>query len=224
MKIVTFYADAPPLPPRVQEKCKGFDWHQAIRHLAASARKHLDADTLTVTDEFTQVECPHPIRVGDARRSGLMLWLLQAQAAAIWQMHGDFLMISPDTLIAGNLDMLFGEWDVCLLTRERPTPIINSAIAVRPSAKLALFWSGIAERAKLTTGRRAEWGVDVDAVVEAFDVKPSENTIREVNGLKVRLLPIAGVFESVRDRKPRTPIWDFKGFRKKLMPQYAAML
>lgn len=225
MKVATFYADAPFLPARVQEKSAGFNWHQAIRHLAKSARKYLNAETFTVTDEHTKVECPYPIRVGDAMRTGLMLWLLQAQAAAIWQTHGNLLMVSPDTLIAGKLDMLFGEWDVCLLTRERPTPIINSVIAVRPSAKLALFWSGILDSAKQVTGKSAEWGVDVDAVVDAFQVKPSEDTIREVNGLRVRLLPITGVFESVKEgRRPQAKIWDFKGFRKRLMPQYAAML
>lgn len=223
MKVATFFADCA-LPERVAEKCAGFDWHQAIRHLTASARKQLGAETFTVTDEHTRVECQRPVRVGDAKRAGIMLWLLQAQAAAIWQTQGNFLMVSPDTLIAGPLDMLFGDWDVCLLTRERPTPVINSVIAVRPSAKLALFWSAMAESAKTVSGKRGEWGVDVDAVVDAFAVKPSEDAIREVGGITVRLLPTAGVFESVKDKKPRVPIWDFKGFRKRRMPQYAAML
>lgn len=226
MRVATFFAECD-LPPATLEKQRGFDWHGAIDTLTHSARAALGSETVLVTDERSAVRLP-ALRAGDARKDGVMLWLLDAQAEAIRQSHPwPLLMVSPDTLIAGPLGMLFGDWDVCLLTRARPTPIINSVIAVRASAAVAWEWATIAREARKLPARSREWGADVDAVVNYFNVKPCENGIREVRGVRLRLLPIDGIFRSV-DRAPARvlpePIWDFKGSRKARLPGYARLL
>lgn len=223
MQVVTFFAECV-LPPAPAEKSRGFDWHQAIKDLSRSVLSSLHADTVLVTDKHTAVNMP-ALRVGDAKADGIMLWLLDAQAEAVRVACEPLLMVSPDTLITGSLKALWGDWDLCLLTRERPTPIINSVIAVRPSPRVTEIWSEMAKAARKVEGSRRAWGVDVDVIVDAFHVKPSEDCVRTVDGVRVRLLPTTGIFESVRAGvKPATPIWDFKGSRKRLMPQYAAML
>lgn len=225
MRLATFYADCE-LPPAPREKQRGFDWHGAVETLTRSAVAALGARTILFTDGRSMVRQP-AVRVGDARETGIMLWLLDAQAEAVRSAAGPLLMVSPDTLIAGPLDMLFGDWDVCLLTRARPAPIINSVIAVRAGAMLAAVWQDIADSARELPESSRAWGADVDAVVNYFDVKPREDGIRKVGCTTVRLLPIDGIFRSV-DRGPARPlsepIWDFKGSRKARLPEYARLL
>lgn len=226
MRVITFYAHCD-LPPEPKRKQIGFDWHAAIRALSASARSTLGCETMVVTDAQTTMQTP-VLRVGDAKASGLMLWLLDAQAEAIRVSPEPSVMVSPDTLIAGRLDALFGEWDVCLLTRPRPTPIVNSVIAFRPSSRLAGFWSGIASSARALPRASRTWGADVDAVVNAFGVRPDEDDVRTVGEVKVRLMPLRGLFRSADRAAPAQrmaePIWDFKGARKARMPDYAELL
>lgn len=226
MRAVTFYADAT-LPEAPAMKAAGFDWWRAIADLERSVAAKLGVSTTLVTDSLTSTDrdC---IRVGDAKAEGVIMWLLDAQAAAIKAFDEPFLMISPDTLIAGKLDMLFGDWDVCLLTRPRPKAIVNSVIAVKPTRALATLWSGAARGARaLPAGARA-WGADLDAIISAFQIRPNEDALREVDGVRVRLMPMEPVFRSVTLKAPAEPmpvaIWDFKGSRKRLMPQYAGML
>lgn len=222
MKVVTFYADCD-LPDKPKAKQEGFDWRGAIETLSDCADRFLGLETLTVTDAHTDIRCA--LRVGDARRDGVMLWLLDAQAAAIRE-FGDVLMVSPDTLIAGRLDCLFGDWDVCLLTRKKPKPIVNSVMFARMSAAGA--WARLALDARRLPADAREWGADIDAVAHAFHVAPSEKALREVDGVRVKLLPVAGIFQTVAkgDRiiRPEAPIWDFKGFHKAKMTQYARLL
>lgn len=226
MRVLTFYANAR-LPEKPAAKSAGFDWRQAITELERSVAAHLGAQTLLVTDCHTKTsrEC---IRVGDAKAEGVIMWLLDAQAAAIRAMTEPFLMISPDTLIAGPLDVLFGDWDVCLLTRARPKAIVNSVIAVHPSAALAEIWEGSARAARALPPEARAWGADLDAIISAFHIQPSENAVRDVSGSRVRLMPMETVFCSASMRlEPQrigVPIWDFKGARKRLMPHYARLL
>lgn len=226
MKVVTFYAEAP-LPPRPAAKSAGFDWWQAISDLERSVAMNLGAETLLVTDRHTQTsrDC---IRVGNAKAEGVIMWLLDAQAAAIRAMTEPFFMISPDTLIAGPLDVLFGDWDVCLLTRARPKSIVNSVIAARPSAALADLWDRAARMARTLPAEDRAWGADLDVLVSVFSINPSDNAVRDVEGVRARLMPMDTVFRSadLRSAPERlgTPIWDFKGARKRLMPHYARLL
>lgn len=224
MKVATFYAECD-LPLKPREKSAGFDWHGAIRALERSARTNLVAETILFTDHATTVQRP-ATRIGDAKSEGVMLWLLDAQAAAVRASSGPLLMVSPDTLIAGRLDMLFGDWDVCLLTRKSPKPIINSVIAVRASAAVADFWDNVARRARGLPSASREWGADIDALVETLEVQPCEAACRETCGIRVRLVPVDGIFETVAPgvRRPPVPIWDFKGSRKAWMPKYATLL
>lgn len=226
MRVITFFADAD-LPPEPRRKQSGFDWHAAICALSASARAALACETAVVTDSRTTMRTP-ALRVGDAKATGLMLWLLDAQAEAIRLALEPSIMVSPDTLIAGRLDQLFGDWDLCLLTRSRPTPIVNSVIAFRPSSRLAGVWAGIAGAARALPKASQRWGADVDAVVNAFNVQPEEDGIRAVGEVRVRLMPLRGVFRSINaaapvERMPE-PIWDFKGSRKARLPEYAQLL
>lgn len=226
MQVATFYADAT-LPPRPAFKSAGFDWWRAIADLERSVAASLGASTLLFTDAHTPCarEC---IRVGDAKAEGVIMWLLDAQAAAIRHMTEPFLMISPDTLIAGPLDMLFGDWDVCLLTRERPKAIVNSVVAVRPSAALASLWEGAARVARVLPADAREWGADLDVLVSVFGIQAREDAVRDVAGVRIRLMDMDRVFQSAHPRQVPArlpvPIWDFKGVRKKLMPQYAEIL
>lgn len=226
MRVVTFYAEAK-LPPRPAEKSSGFNWWRAVADLERSVAANIGASTLLFTDRRTPSarDC---VRVGDAQSEGVILWLLDAQAVAVREMTESFLMISPDTLIAGPLDMLFGNWDVCLLTRTSPKFIVNSVIAVRPGAAVASLWERAARDARTMPADDRAWGADLDVLVSAFGIQPEENSVREVEGVCVRLMPMRTVFQSVSFRGQPTrlplPIWDFKGARKRLMPKYAEIL
>lgn len=226
MKVCTFYAEAN-LPTRPAQKSAGFDWRQAIRSLSASVRLSLGAETAVITDRATALESSF-LRVGDAKAESVVLWLLDAQAAAIRACAGHpLLMVSPDALIAGPLNQLFGDWDVCLLTRATPSPIVNSVIAVQASERLADMWDEIAKDARSLPPAAREWGADLDAVVKAFRITPNDHGLRDERGIRVRLMLLNGIFRSVSAgpvRRLSESIWDFKGNRKKLMPAYAALL
>ena len=224
MKLITFYADCK-LPEGPKANQDGFDWRRAIKHLEKSAAK-FGYQTVVVTDEKTDIDAW--LRVGDAAE-GLMMWLLKAQGHAIGEFKGEkAVMVSPDTLIAGPLDFLFGRWDLTLFTRRRPKPIVNSVIAFKPSIGLTALWANIVKIADDLPPESKEWGADIDAVVKACRVAPMEDCHRRVGNVDVRLLPTYARFESVKSdgevKRLNVPIWDFKGPRKKLMPAYARML
>lgn len=225
MKVVTFYADAE-LPAGPAAKSRGFDWRWAVNELSRTARSALDAETLVVTDLDTPMWYPW-VRTGDAHEDGIMLWLLDAQAAAIARADGPILMVSPDTLINGPVPM-FGDWDVCLLTRERPRPIVNSVISVMPGPAVSRLWRNMAERARNLPPKSIEWGADIDILVDVLRILPNEDAVRTISGVRVRLMPLAGLFRSIDPGAPARrlaePIWDFKGRRKQRMPDYAALL
>lgn len=220
MKIITFYADCH-LPEKARLKQQGFDWRRAIKWMRRSAEKQ-GYETLVVTDELTQIDAW--LRVGDARKDGLMLWILKAQAAAIRNADGPCVMVSPDSLVMGSLDCLMGEWDLTLLTREKPKPIVNSVIGFKPSEKLYQLWQRFIEHADGLSEASREWGADIDAPVSYMNIEASESGVRVVDDVKTRFLPMESVFTSVNQRfyeDPKTPIWDFKGGRKRLMERYA---
>lgn len=222
MKIITFYADCV-LPEHARQKQHGFDWRQAIKYLELSAAR-FGYETVVVTDKKTDIDAW--LRVGDATDSGLMLWLLEAQCETIRLAGQRAVMVSPDTLIAKDLDFLFGKWDVSLLTRRKPKPIVNSVIGFEPSDRLHKLWCDILARAQTLSNESKEWGADIDAVVDVMGIRFNEDAARSVGGVKARFLPIHGRFESARavPVAMRAPIWDFKGARKKLMPAYAELL
>src|SRR5690606_894143 len=109
---------------------------------------------------------------------------LAAQTAAFEQAQEPGVLVSPDTLIAGPIDELIGDWDVALLTRRKPKPIVNSVIGFRPSRELASLWRQVEERAQMLSQASREWGADIDAVVDVLAVEPHENTMREVAGVR----------------------------------------
>lgn len=224
MRIFTYYADCD-LPEKAKRNQDGFDWRGAIGLLTASASRFGYSVTV-VTDTATQIDAG--LRVGNAREQGLMRWLLRAQAETIAEATGPAVMVSPDTLIAGRLDWMFGEWDVALLTREKPKPIVNSVIAFRPGGELAALWRRVEERAAGLSEASRAWGADIDAVVDVLGVKPAEDGVRVVDGVRAKMIPLRGRFQSVRvDALPTVlpaPLWDFKGARKSRMPDYARLL
>lgn len=227
MKVVTFYADTntAALPEQVQRKSAGFDWRAAVDTLERSVKRTLGADLMIYTDAHTPWD-REVVRVGDARAESIILWLLDAQAAAFRDLRGHCLLVSPDTLITGPLDILFGSWDVCLFTRWRPKEIVNSVIAAKPTDALGTLWTRIAREARALPADAKAWGADLDAVIAALRIQPSERCVRDVQGVRVRLQPIEGMFRSVNFGKVQRypePIWDFKGARKALMPAYAAL-
>lgn len=227
MKVVTFYADAD-LPDSPRAKQKGFDWRWAIGELSRTAQAKLNAETMIITDMKTPMQDGVFFRIGDARDEGIMLWLIDAQAAAVAAAEEPMLLVSPDTLIAGPLDVMFGDWDMCLLTRARPKPIVNSVISIVPGIKMARLWNYMAVEARQLPVHSKNWGADIDILVETLEIHPNEDAIREIHGVRVRLMPMASVFQSVdaaaQPRRLPVPIWDFKGRRKQLMPAYAALL
>lgn len=155
-----------------------------------------------------------------------MMWILEAQAAAIRNASGPSVMVSPDSLIMGPLDSLFGGWDVLFLTRRKPKPIVNSVIAFQPSERLAVLWDRFIAHSKGLDAKSLEWGADIDALVSYMAIQPLENGTRMVDDVRVRFMPMHEVFTSV-DRggaRPMTPIWDFKGSRKSVMSRHAAIL
>jgi hypothetical protein len=229
LKIVTFYAECN-LPEKPQAKQAGFDWLGAIDQLARSGAR-FGYKTLIVTDEATDLRGrPAWLRAGNAKRDGIMLWLLDAQHAAVAKapMTEVIVMVSPDTLIAAPLDFMVGRWDVAMLTRGRPKPIVNSVISVRPGPQTESLWGAFCDRARHLPPESKAWGADIDALVDVLGIRPMENTIRAHNGVSVRFLPINGRFVSVplgaQASRLRVPLWDFKGARKALMPDYARLL
>ena len=224
LNIITFYADCKltGLPDKNQA---GFDWRKAILMLAKSGER-FGYKTLVVTDSETDIENPW-LRVGNAISDGLMMWILKAQYAAICKSSEPAVMVSPDTLIAKPLGFMVG-FDLMLLTRPKPKPIINSVIGFTPSDSLAVLWDEIVRVAENLPSDSLEWGADIDALVQRLQIQPNENGVRNVSGVNVRFLPVEGRFQSVkRDRAPymlQSPIWDFKGARKSLMPGYARLI
>lgn len=223
MKIATYYADCN-LPDAPRAKQEGFDWRWAIGELGRTAGRQ-KVSTQVVTD--TQTDIPAWLRTGNAKDTGLMLWLLDAQKATIDAATEPVAMVSPDTLIAQRINCLFGDWDLCLLTRKKPKPIVNSVIGFSPSPLLGKLWGRICEAARSLPADSQEWGADIDAIVQVLNIKPSERGVRTVDGVRVKFLPIDGVFQSAPSKKVarlNAVFWDFKGSRKKLMPDYARLL
>lgn len=190
--------------------------------------KRFGYETLVVTDANTDIDNVW-LRLGDCREEGLMMWLLRAQAEAIKESPNDrCILISPDTLIAKPLDFLFGKYDLSILTRRKPKPIVNSVIAYKPSEKLNSLWFDIVEQAKTLSQESKEWGADIDAVVNRLRIRPMEYGRRYVDGVHVNFIPINSAFESIRIQNTvkalKVPIWDFKGARKSKMTEYARLL
>lgn len=223
MKLITFYADCE-LPEKPKANQHGFDWRHAIELLRRSAAQH-GYKVRVVTDDHTAMEAPW-LRVGDAKQ-GLMMWLLKAQAAAVACSEEPAIMVSPDTLIAGSVDFMMGQ-DLTILTRLKPKPIVNSVIGFAPSPRLNALWSRFVETAEGLSDDSLSWGADIDALVKVMGVVPNEDSTRTVDGVTVRMLPLAGRFESAKLGKQtirmRSPIWDFKGARKAQMAEYARLL
>lgn len=216
MKIITFFAECH-LPEKARKKQEGFDWRQAIGWLSQSAAKQ-GYETLIVTDTKTDIDAW--LRIGDAKKSGLMLWILEAQAESIRMADGPCVMVSPDSLVMGSLDILFGQWDVALLTRGKPKPIVNSVIGFVPSDGLYRLWLKVLGVAKSLPPESIEWGADIDALVDCLSIAPAENGDRYIDGIKAKFIPMESVFTSVKCERPSTPIWDFKGARKQLMHRF----
>lgn len=223
MNVITLYAECQ-LPAFAQAKQGAFDWRQALRWLETSAARQ-GYPTRLVTDEKTALDAW--LRVGDAKRDGLMRWILQAQAKAMREATEPGVIVSPDSLVMGPLEELFGGWDVVLLTRRKPKPIVNSVIAFQPSARLANLWDRLAKEADGLNRDSLEWGADIDALVKYMAIQPLENGVRMVDDVRVRFMPMHTVFTSVERLSvtpPTTPIWDFKGSRKRLMAKYAGLM
>ena len=229
MKLATSYAGCD-VPDKPAAKSAGFNWLGAIDQLERTGRA-FGYETLVVTDQNTDLRGRDAwCRVADAKRDGIMAWLLWAQFIAAVQAErlDRIVMVSPDTLIAGPLDFLFGRWDVCMLTRGKPKPIVNSVISMLPSPRVSALWESFNDRARTLPPESKAWGADIDALVDVLRIKPLENTVRAHNGVAVRFLPINGRFASVPLGAPasrlRVPLWDFKGARKALLPDYARLL
>lgn len=225
MNIITFYADYR-LTGKPADNQAGFDWRAAIEALRTSAAR-FGYTTLVVTDDATHMPGAW-LRVGNAQSQGLMQWLLCAQQAAMAESSGPAVLVSPDTLISKPLDFMFGDWDLCLLTRKKPKPIINSVIAFRPGQAVASLWARTVTAAKNLPDDSLAWGADIDAPVQVLGIGPAESGERKVDRVRVRLMPLTGLFESVPRHTPparlKAALWDFKGARKSLMPAYARLL
>jgi len=226
MRLVTFYAEAN-LPDAAREKQKGFNWRWAIYALAASAERWgMSLDV--VTDNHTPFAAQPWLRVGNAKDEGIMMWLLEAQRAAVREAKGPVVLISPDTLITAPIKFLEGPWDMSILTRRRPKNIVNSVMWVRPGRAVNDAWDRIVRQSKQLPPASREWGADIDALVNHFRIRPAEDNLRVVAGVKVKLIPIDGKFVSVplgaAPRPIKAPLLDFKGARKSLMQGYAKML
>ena len=203
---------------------RDFDWPAAVGRLGRSARRAMACGTLVLTDPATPLAGP-ALRV-PVRDGFLMLWLLDSVLAYLESpaFDRDTVLVSPDSLVLGDLRPWLGGYDVGLLTRDRPKPILNSVMgfplagragAVRLFRRACDHASGLDEAALL-------WGADIDAVVAVTGVRPGEAGTRDVGGSRVRFLPAAGVLRSIRPAdlagpRPAEPVADFKGRRKRWM-------
>lgn len=208
-----------------------FDWPRALGWLAASVRQSCGVETVVLTDEVTAL--PVPAFRFPTAEPRLMLWILEVSLAYLASPHfdRDTVLLSPDTMVRGDLSGYFGG-DLSLLVRSHPK------YARRPLLNAAQWWPAASRdrliafyREALAIGRALPdnlmtWGADSESIRRL--IAPIDPGMQIRSGLRVRQIEARDVLVSVSPRFPaetaniiKVPVVDFKGWRKRLMAEYA---
>jgi hypothetical protein len=212
-----------------------FDWISALRMLGSSVEESCQCQTFAITDVDTDLAVPSFQFETTERR--LMLWILDVSLQYLKSPYfdDDTVMISPDTLVLGDLQPYFMA-DLGLVVRLdekfRARPIINSAQWWRHVGKkrLIAFYEQALAIARTLPEDMTTWGADSESLRQLVD--PIGPGVYRRSGLKVALIPMRWVMECLtedmitqltngqRPYRPPVPILDFKYTRKLHMQAY----
>jgi hypothetical protein len=224
-----------PLPPErlshhhQPEILKGFDWIEALRMLAATA-KPFGYNVTAITDRFLPV--PH-IKLRTSHQD-LMKWILEVSVAYLESRHftEDTVFVSPDMLVNGPFPE-FGGFDLGLCIRHsekyKDKPLLN-AVQMWPVASKGKLVAFFRKALSIAESMPEEWGMDTLPITKM--ISPIEPGIVEREGLMVNMIPqrvllktiLTADAQAVRaGRKPPKPdcsLIDFKAARKVHMKDY----
>lgn len=215
-----------------------FDWHDALRMLAASAAR-VGAPPVTVITDVDAPEAPVPALRYVTQHRRLMLWLLEVACSYVASddFVDDTVMLSPDMLVVGDLRPFFVA-DLGVVVRTAPKytevgrTVLNCAQWWRVSAKARLveFYTRALAIAEQLPEDRIRWGADTDPLIELLSPIVSGPTTRA--GLSVVGHPELSVMATLTKHDqttlsrglvpmlPIVPLVDFKYMRKLWMRRY----
>jgi hypothetical protein len=224
--------------PVARHSQEGFDWIAALQMLRASAAHAGGWDVVALTEHGTPL--PGPVFAYATGEARLMLWILGVSLAYLSspQFDQDTVLLSPDTLVVGDLQPGFAA-DLTVLVRPLPRyalrPVLNVAQwwPVAAKAQLIAFYQQTLAVARTLPPNIIEWGADCEAL--RLVLAPIRPGVHRRMGLTVSLQPaarwlrgvnpaIVAAFERVPSSWGPTPIVDFKYHGKPLMPRFFAAL
>ena len=167
----------------------GFDWIEALRMLAYSAKVRANVETLAITDQ----ELPVPHLRYKTTEESLMLWVLEVSLLYLESddFDQDTVFISPDALVFGPLD-LFGQWDLGVLYRGvkyGKHPLLNGFQwwPLASKARLVTFYRECLSIARDLSKGQKRWGGDTVPLVRLLS--PIIPGVHRRNGLVLCVLP-----------------------------------
>lgn len=201
-----------------------FDWVGALRMLQASVERH-GYDFAAITDTTTALSVPSIALPTTATR--LMLWILDVSVRYLESeaFDRDSVMVSPDSLVMGDLRPYFaGDLSILVRTHRKYTnrPILNGAQwwPVRSKDKLIGFYRETLAIAQQLPENLITWGADSESL--RMMLEPVAVGVHHRHGLQVSMLEARSVMvPSPHSRRPvSAPIIDFKYLRKQSMATY----
>lgn len=236
LRIVSPYR---PFPP-VNHSQIGFDWIAALAMLRTTARRATQGEVVALTDMATDLPMP-AFHYPTQQHRRLMLWILEVCLAYVESddFDQDTVMLSPDTLVVGNLRPYFAG-DCTILIRPgrqyAERPILNAAQwwPIHAKAKLAAFYRQALAIAEGLPRQLIRWGADCEALRHLLE--PIRPGLHVRAGLRVsmrdRMTVLQSVGKGVLDEIARhqplrphpVPLVDFKYESKQHLPRYFAAL
>lgn len=215
MKVVSPYRPFAPESP-AHLRLGPFDWIGALEMLRVSVRRTCACETFAITDVDTALSVPNYQYVTTERR--LMLWILDVSLRYLQSddFDQDTVLVSPDTLIRGDLGRWFTGSDLGVLTRQTPKfvhkPILNGVQwwAHHGKARLIAFYTDALDLAKTLPEALLRWGADTEPFVRLLEPIQFGAVYRK--DLRVQFIDSSRLRPQV--------IVDFKGQRKREMAAY----
>ncbi len=212
-----------------------FDWVGALRMLQATVERQ-GYTFKAITDGATALPVPAINLPTTATR--LMLWILDVSLRYLESdaFDRDTVMVSPDSLVMGNLRPFFGG-DLTILVRSSrrfaKRPILNSVQfwPAQSKAKLIAFYQQALAGAERLNENFLTWGADSEALREL--IAPIQTGVHERAGIRVSMVEAGLVMDCLTTStinrlargervSPIAPVVDFKYLRKQHMAAYFA--
>ena len=190
MRVVSPYRHITPYTScHIELARHGFDWIEALRMLAHSAKVRAGAETFAITDQ----DLPVPQLRYKTTETHLMLWILEVSLAYLESDDFDqnTVFISPDALVFGPLD-LFGQWDLGVLYRGEKyvkRPLLNGFQwwPLASKARLVAFYKECLSLARSLSNEQKRWGGDTVPLVQLLS--PIALGVHQRGGLVLGVLP-----------------------------------